>query len=150
VPRESRSHIPPPPAPIDGSFVTHVRQSRSYVAHVRQSRPLVAHMRRSILPPTVTSAAGIAITYTTTTFHDRGSGGPQMIDSGLWEGFRESRRCSRDTYPESYITEYILIYEDKIPASPSQPFSPSLSRTDAPPQDPWSRALVEVPFLNAA
>ena len=23
-----------------------------------------------------------------------------------WEGFRESRRCSRDTYPESYITEY--------------------------------------------
>ena len=30
------------------------------------------------------------------------------------EGFRESRRCSRDTYPESYITEYILIYEDKV------------------------------------
>ena len=29
------------------------------------------------------------------------------------EGFRESRRCSRDTYPESYITEYILIYEDE-------------------------------------
>jgi len=24
----------------------------------------------------------------------------------FWEGFRESRRCSRDTYPESYITEY--------------------------------------------
>jgi hypothetical protein len=23
-----------------------------------------------------------------------------------WEGFRESRRCSRDTYPESYITKY--------------------------------------------
>ena len=36
-----------------------------------------------------------------------------VIDSGLvWEGFRESRTCSRDTYPESYITEYILIYED--------------------------------------
>ena len=29
-----------------------------------------------------------------------------------WEGFRESRRCSRDTYPESYITEFILTYED--------------------------------------
>ena len=29
-----------------------------------------------------------------------------------WEGFRESRRCSRETYPESYITEYILMYED--------------------------------------
>ena len=28
--------------------------------------------------------------------------------------YRESRRCSRDTYPESYITEYVLIYEDKI------------------------------------
>jgi hypothetical protein len=24
-----------------------------------------------------------------------------------------SRRYSRDTYPEPYITEYILIYEDK-------------------------------------
>ena len=46
-----------------------------------------------------------------------------MIDSGLVgstefsihyfhrEGFRESRRCSRDTYPESYVTEYILIHE---------------------------------------
>ena len=34
-----------------------------------------------------------------------------------WEGFREGRRCSRDTYPESYITECILIYEDKIPIS---------------------------------
>ena len=31
----------------------------------------------------------------------------------LWAGFRESRRCSRDTYPESCITEYILIYEDE-------------------------------------
>ena len=30
-----------------------------------------------------------------------------------WEGFRESRRCSRDAYPESYITEHILIYEEK-------------------------------------
>ena len=30
-----------------------------------------------------------------------------------WEGFRESRRCSRDTCPESYITECILIYDDK-------------------------------------
>jgi hypothetical protein len=28
------------------------------------------------------------------------------------EGFRESRRCSRHTYPESCVTEYILIYED--------------------------------------
>ena len=29
--------------------------------------------------------------------------------SELWEGFRESRRCSRDTYPESYITKYTCI-----------------------------------------
>jgi len=26
--------------------------------------------------------------------------------SFLWEGYRESRRCSRDTYPESCITNY--------------------------------------------
>ena len=25
--------------------------------------------------------------------------------NGFWEGYRESRRCSRDTYPESYITK---------------------------------------------
>jgi hypothetical protein len=38
----------------------------------------------------------------------------QLIDSGLvgGEGFRENRRCSRDTYPESYITEYTLVYTD--------------------------------------
>jgi len=28
----------------------------------------------------------------------------------LWEGYRESRRCSRDTYPEAYITKYTSIY----------------------------------------
>jgi len=30
-----------------------------------------------------------------------------MIDAGLlgWEGYRESRRCSRETYPESLITK---------------------------------------------
>ena len=28
---------------------------------------------------------------------------------------RESRRCSRDTYSESYITENVLIYEDYYP-----------------------------------
>ena len=27
----------------------------------------------------------------------------------LWEGYPESRRCSRDTYPESYITKYTSI-----------------------------------------
>ena len=32
----------------------------------------------------------------------------------LWEGYRESRRSSRDTYPESYISEYTLVYEDNI------------------------------------
>ena len=38
------------------------------------------------------------------------------IDTGLvgstdflWEGCRESKRCSRDTYPESYITQYTSI-----------------------------------------
>jgi len=32
---------------------------------------------------------------------------------GGWEGFRESTRCSRDTCPETYITEYILTCEEK-------------------------------------
>ena len=27
----------------------------------------------------------------------------------LWEGYYESRRCSRDTYPESYITKYTSV-----------------------------------------
>ena len=30
---------------------------------------------------------------------------PELIDSPLWEGHLESRRCSRDTHPESYITK---------------------------------------------
>ena len=34
-----------------------------------------------------------------------------MIDSGLvgstdWEGYHESRRCSKDIYPESYIKRF--------------------------------------------
>jgi len=29
--------------------------------------------------------------------------------TSLWEGYHESRRCSRDTYPESYITKYTSI-----------------------------------------
>ena len=28
------------------------------------------------------------------------------------EGLREGRRCSRQIYPESYITEYSSVYED--------------------------------------
>ena len=32
----------------------------------------------------------------------------------LWEGCRESRRCSRDTYPESYITKYTIIRRLKV------------------------------------
>ena len=28
------------------------------------------------------------------------------VDRPLWEEYHESRRCSRDTYPESYITKY--------------------------------------------
>jgi hypothetical protein len=27
----------------------------------------------------------------------------------LWEGYRKGRRCSRDTYSESYITKYASI-----------------------------------------
>ena len=35
---------------------------------------------------------------------------PDFVDrlrvGWLWEGYHESRRCSRDTYPESCITKY--------------------------------------------
>ena len=47
----------------------------------------------------------------------RERGVSRVIDSGLvgiWGGFRESIRCSRDTYQESYITEYTSVYEDKL------------------------------------
>ena len=35
----------------------------------------------------------------------------RVVHSGLigWEGYHESRRCSRDTYPETYITKYTSI-----------------------------------------
>jgi len=59
-----------------------------------------------------------------------GTSKPEMIDTGLvgstdfhasrdhtlvgplGEGYHESRRCSRDTYPESYITKNTIVYED--------------------------------------
>ena len=33
---------------------------------------------------------------------------------GLWEGCRESRRCSRDTYTDSHITKYTSILNSDI------------------------------------
>ena len=39
----------------------------------------------------------------------------------LWEGFRESTRCSRDTYPESNIIEYTLVYEEKVAKPATSP-----------------------------
>ena len=41
---------------------------------------------------------------------------PQPIRS-LSEGYHESRRCSRDTYPESYITKYTSIRRKKTDSS---------------------------------
>ena len=32
-----------------------------------------------------------------------------LLYTDLWEGCHESRRCSRDTYPESCITKYTSI-----------------------------------------
>jgi len=40
----------------------------------------------------------------------------QLLMGPLWEGYRESRRCSRDTYPESYITQYTSIRRKYEPA----------------------------------
>ena len=36
-------------------------------------------------------------------------GGGGLASGPLWEGHRESRRCSKDTYPESCITKYTSI-----------------------------------------
>jgi len=33
-----------------------------------------------------------------------------------WEGYHEGRRCSWDTYPESYITEYTSIRIEELAA----------------------------------
>ena len=43
------------------------------------------------------------------------------------EGFRQSMRCSRDTYPESYITEYTSIRRKIRPpvAPPVEKASPT-------------------------
>ena len=65
------------------------------IAHTIQK----SHMRRNI--------AVIENTYQCRTM-------ALVIDSGSvgstnFEGCRESRRCSRDTYPESYITKYTSI-----------------------------------------
>ena len=55
----------------------------------------------------------------------------QAIDSGpLWEGYHESRRCSRDTYPESYITKYTRIRRYKS----FKPFKVFPLRSEAAPQ----------------
>ena len=35
--------------------------------------------------------------------------GREMQIRDLWEGCRQSSKCSRDTYPESYITKYTRI-----------------------------------------
>jgi hypothetical protein len=41
-----------------------------------------------------------------------------VIDSRLvWEGYHESRRCSTDTYPESYITKYTSMRRSTLPLS---------------------------------
>ena len=34
-----------------------------------------------------------------------------ITSTGAWKWFHKGRRCARDTYPESYITEYVLVYE---------------------------------------
>ena len=33
---------------------------------------------------------------------------------GMWQGYHESRKCSRDTHPESYITRYTRIRNAKV------------------------------------
>ena len=49
--------------------------------------------------------------------HENGFGSPhdRLKVGWIMEGYRESRRCSRDTYSESHITKYtsIRIYIDR-------------------------------------
>ena len=41
----------------------------------------------------------------------------RVIDSGFWEGwYHECRNCSRDTYPESCITQYTSIRRNPLSA----------------------------------
>ena len=37
-----------------------------------------------------------------------------MLTSWVWEGYHKSKRCSRDTYPESYVIKYTSIRRLKI------------------------------------
>ena len=46
---------------------------------------------------------------------DRLRVGDHTLAGPLWEGCRESRKCSRDTYPESYITKYTSIRRETCP-----------------------------------
>ena len=75
-----------------------------------------------------------------------------LIDSGLvgsTEGFRESRRCPRDTYSESYITEYILIHEYDPFTSPCRGHLPDAPKTLASQQQPdvnYIQVLEKVDF----
>ena len=38
------------------------------------------------------------------------------LESPLWEGYHESRRCSRNTHPESYIPKYTSV--QRLPLTP--------------------------------
>ena len=40
----------------------------------------------------------------------------------LWDGYHESRRCSRKAYPASYITKYTSIRRQKPPARQPRQF----------------------------
>ena len=56
-----------------------------------------------------------------------GSPLPHMIDSGLvgstdWERYHNSRRCSRGTYPESYITKYTSVRRYRAAVDCLDPF----------------------------
>ena len=44
---------------------------------------------------------------------ERESRGAHFFVDRLKGGFRESKRCSKDTLPKSYITEHTSVYEDK-------------------------------------
>jgi len=61
------------------------------------------------------------------------------LDAGcglcIWEGCHESRRCSRDTYPESYITKYTGIRRIQSTSGCGNPLSTDFHAI-------WSRSVI--------
>ena len=74
--------------------------------HIRL--PTMMHQPSYLLYRAVRArAGGVLARLTVLTDYDRLRVG--WLNGPFWKGYHESRRCSRHTYPESYITKYTSI-----------------------------------------